>query len=288
MKKYILLLVFVLVPSLLMAQAAGGTIKRSGAKTVKPATSVKKPAQVGITTKDISNKTVYQHKIIQNILSNMVFVEGGSFMMGKTPEQKDHVIEDRIPVHNVTLQSFYICKYEITQEEWQALMGNNPSEHKGKKRPVESVSWEECQSFIIKLNHITGKRFRLPTEAEWEYAARGGKYSKKAKYAGSNVCNDVAWNCTDTKGHKTSDVGKKLPNELGLYDMSGNVLEWCQDWYGEYPNESQTNPKGPLNGEDKVCRGGCWLYGEFQCLVSCRLKYWPKSHHQHLGFRIAL
>lgn len=202
--------------------------------------------------------------------TNMVYVEGGTFMMGATSDQGLDTKEWEKPVHQVTLSSYYICKYEVTQDLWEAVMGSNPSYFKGGKLPVEQVSWEDCQVFITKLNQLTGKNYRLPTEAEWEYAARGGKRSNGYKYAGGNSLDDVAWhygNC-GTKS-TTHDVGTKRFNELGLYDMSGNVEEWCQDWYGFYSSESQTNPRGATSSLGRVIRGGAGssLLRDGMCLI---------------------
>ena len=177
----------------------------------------------------------------------MVKVEAGSFNMGATPEmQAPYEVEK--PVHRVTLtNNYYIGKYEVTQALWQAVMGSNPSYFKGDDLPVEQVSWNDCQDFISKLNAMTGKRFRLPSEAEWEYAARGGKKSRGYQYSGSNTLGDVAW-YEGNSGSKTHAVGTKQPNELGIYDMTGNVSEWCQDWYGSYSSSPQTNPIGAVSG----------------------------------------
>ncbi len=227
-------------------------------------------------------------RIIQSLISNMVYVEGGTFTMGATKEQKKDAEVDEKPKHKVTLASFYICKYEVTQALWVAVMGSNPSDFQGNlQRPVESVSWDDCQVFIKKLNQLTGKSFRLPTEAEWEYAARGGSKSKGYKYAGSNTLGDVAWynsNCS----WQTHPVATKSPNELGLYDMSGNVLEWCQDWYGSYSSGAQTNPTGSTSGSYRVCRGGSWCYGTRECRVSNRIIGSPSHPYYHLGLRLAL
>ena len=279
MKRYLYILIFAMMPIMLLAQAAGGTIKR-------PKTSKKKVLHnYSAKESPIENE---QTSFVQRLMDNMIFVEGGTFMMGKTQDQ--NVIfskEDRTPVHQVTLNSFYISKYEVTQEEWELIMGNNPSLHKGKRRPVEMVSWEDCQIFLDKLNKLSGRRFRLPSEEEWEYAARGGQYGKGFKYAGSNNCNEVGWN-NNNSDMTSSDVGMKLPNELGLYDMSGNVLEWCQNWYGNYSVDPQSNQNGNEKGEKKVCRGGCFIYGESQCLVSCRNNGNPASTAHYIGLRLAL
>ena len=186
----------------------------------------------------------------------------------------------------MTLSSFSIGRYEVTQEEWEAVMGSNPSNFKGKKLPVEQVSWDDCQTFIRKLNQMTGKHFRLPTEAEWEYAARGGNKSRGYKYAGGDNLGSVAW-YTDNSGNKTHEVGKKQPNELGLYDMSGNVREWCQDWKGGYRSSSQTNPTGPSSGSYRVNRGGDWINRARYCRVSYRSYITPDNRNSLLGLRLA-
>ena len=166
-------------------------------------------------------------------------------------------------------------------------MGSNPSNFKGTNRPVEKVSWDDCKSFIDKLNALTGENFRLPTEAEWEYAARGGGKGQGHKYSGSNSLSKVAWHI-DNSGYKTHPVKQKSPNELGIYDMSGNVREWCQDWKGAYSDSSQTNPTGPTSGSYRVYRGGCWGGGGDLCRVSYRDSCLPGSSVGDLGFRLAL
>jgi formylglycine-generating enzyme required for sulfatase activity len=166
-------------------------------------------------------------------------------------------------------------------------MGSNPSYFKGDNLPVEKVSWNDCQEFIRKLNGLTGKNFRLPTEAEWEYAARGGNRSGGTEYAGSNSIGSVAW-YTENSGRKTHTVKGKSPNELGLYDMSGNVWEWCSDWYGDYDSGSQTNPKGPSIGSYRVLRGGGWYGSARYCRVSGRDCYAPSLWINFIGFRLAL
>ncbi|MDD6901103.1 MAG: SUMF1/EgtB/PvdO family nonheme iron enzyme [bacterium] len=225
---------------------------------------------------------------VNGVSFDMVEVEGGTFTMGATAEQTG-VFGDEKPAHQVTLPSYYIGKTEVTQELWQAVMGSNPSNFTGTNLPVEKVSWDDCKTFIAKLNALTGKNFRLPTEAEWEFAARGGNKSRGYKYCGSNTLSDVAW-YVDNSDNKTHPVAAKTPNELGIYDMSGNVLEWCNDWYSSsyYTSESQTNPTGPDSGSSRVRRGGSWNYSENTCRVSYRGNTTPSFRYNYLGLRLCL
>ena len=207
--------------------------------------------------------------------------------MGATAEMKNPDYNEK-PIHRVTLTNdYYIGKYEVTQALWQAVMGDDPSYFKGDNLPVEAVTWDDCQEFIGKLNRITGKTFRLPTEAEWEYAARGGKKSRGCQYSGSNNLSDVAW-YGNNSGDETHAVGTKQPNELGIYDMSGNVREWCQDWKGAYSSSSQVNPTGANSGSCRVCRGGCWGSGARNCRSSCRYYDTPDNRYYALGLRLVL
>ena len=220
---------------------------------------------------------------VKGVTFTMIAVEGGTFQMGATSEN----YSDERPVHSVTLSDYYIGETEVTQELWQAVMGTNPSYFKGSNKPVEYVSWNDCYTFIEKLNQLTGKNFRLPTEAEWEYAARGGNKSQGYKYSGSNTIGNVAW-YTDNSGGKTHDVKTKQANELGIYDMSGNVWEWCQDRYGSYSSGSQTNPTGPASGSSRVFRGGSWGDSARYCRVSNRDYYNPANRRNTFGFRLIL
>ena len=233
--------------------------------------------------------------IVNGVSFKMVEVEGGTFTMGATAEQGREAESDEYPAHQVTLSSYSIGQTEVTQELWQAVMGSNPSYFTGNLRPVEWVSWNDCQTFITKLNQMTGKNFRLPTEAEWEYAARGGNRSQGYKYAGSNNIDDVAWyydnSCalgSSNPDYGTHPVATKAPNELGLYDMSGNVYEWCQDWIGSYCSDAQTNPTGPASGSYRVNRGGCWYLSALRCRVSFRYQGTPSTAIFYLGLRLAL
>ena len=216
----------------------------------------------------------------------MVKVEAGTFMMGATSEMKDPYDWEK-PVHQVTLTNdYYIGKYEVTQTLWQVVMGSNPSEIKGNNLPVETVSWDDCQEFISKLNRMTGRKFRLPTEAEWEYAARGGKKSRGYLYSGSSNIDDVAW--YGNNDDKTHQVGMKQANELGIYDMTGNVWEWCQDLYEEYSGLSQTNPTGAAIGDVFISRGGCSGIDAMSCRPIVRNCYTSDVRLGALGLRLAL
>ncbi len=232
-----------------------------------------------------------QNRLVQvgNVQFEMVHVEGGTFRMGATEEQGDDADGDEKPVHRVTLSSYLIGKHEVTQALWEEVMGSNPSHNKqGGDYPVECASWDDCQEFIEKLNARTGMKFRLPTEAEWEYAARGGNRSKGYKYAGSNNLNEAGW-YDGNSGNHTHPVGEKKPNELGLYDMSGNVYEWCQDWGGVYINEAQTNPTGRQSGVLRVLRGGSRWNNAGSCRVSNRYYGDPGSRYDNnRGLRLVL
>ena len=234
---------------------------------------------------------------INGVKFDMVKVQGGTFQMGATPTEipgyilKDYDFSDERPIHDVTLSDYYIGETEVTQELWQAVMGSNPSRFTGSSLlPVETVSWNDCQEFINKLNAITGKHFRLPTEAEWEFAARGGNLSQGFGFSGSNKSREVAWyDGCNSQFEKTIEVGTKVPNELGLYDMSGNVGEWCQDWYGNYSSNAQKNPTGPSSGVVRVCRGGDWYIDWVVCLVYDRwVRLSPTSANSRVGLRLAL
>ena len=234
-----------------------------------------------------SSVTSGQKRILSQLLGNMVKVKGGSFQMGGTSEQGSDAMDREKPIHTVTLSDYYICKYEVSQQEWEVVMGNNPSHFQGKDLPVEQVSWEDCQAFIQRLNTLTGLDFKLPTEAQWEYAARGGSKGQGNKYSGSNTLSEVGW-YKGNSGGKTCPVGQKQANELGLYDMSGNVWEWCSDRYGDYNSRSETNPIGPVSGSLRVARGGGWADVAGICRVSFRDVNAPGYRGSNLGLRLVL
>jgi formylglycine-generating enzyme required for sulfatase activity len=270
----------------------------------KPATQDTLPQDTASLTKPPENKPEPQDKFV-SIDIPLVYVSGGTFTMGCTAEQGKDCTKNEKPEHEVTVDGFYIGKYEVTQAQWKAVTGSNPSKFKGDNLPVVVVSWDDivgtsgdymtinsikyyANGFIYKLNKLTGKQYRLPTEAEWEYAARGGADSQGYKYSGSNTLSNVAW-YEDNSDHKTHPVGTKSANELGIYDMSGNVCEWCSDWYGKYSYSynSQTNPTGPATGSRRVIRGGGLAHKGRSCRVSNREYLSPGFRVNYLGFRLA-
>lgn len=241
---------------------------------------------------NVQNIDKYKNRTfnVNDVEFEMVYVEGGTFMMGSDDREAWSWEE---PVHQVTLSGYYIGKTEVTQALWQAVMGNNPShfKFKGANFPVYEVSWNDCQAFIAKLNRLTGENFCLPTEAQWEFAARGGIKSKGYKYSGSNNVKSVAW-YGDIEGYDEEDLGrpvaKKRPNELGIYDMSGNVREWCEDWYGEYTSGAVIDPQGPSSGSRRINRGESCITLDSNCRCSSRYSAYPEDTVKGLGLRLAL
>lgn len=233
---------------------------------------------------------------VNGVSFNMIYVEGGMFTMGVTKENDSEAEDNEMPVHKVTLSCFYIGETVVTQALWNAVMGMKQTLDDewniifglGDKRPAYNISYNDCQEFLIKLNQLTGCTFRLPTEAEWEYAARGGSMSKGYKYSGSNTICDVAWfapisNC------ETHDVGEKQANELGLYDMSGNVFEWCHDAFEDYTSEDIVNPRSEGNRYSfRVSRGGSYCCHENVCRSTYRSKNVPWYSDSDTGLRLAL
>ena len=236
--------------------------------------------------------SVVRVQVADGVEMEMVWVEGGSFTMGSNATPKGVKLTYALarPEHRVTVDGYFIGRYEVTQGLWQAVMGENPSKFKGSANlPVESVSWTEAQEFAMRLSQMTGRRFRLPSEAEWEYAARGGSKSQRNPYAGCNrnQLDNHGWYCVNSDG-STHAVGQLQPNELGLYDMSGNVAEWCQDWVEAYTSEEQTNPRGPRQGENRVLRGGHYNSTSAACTVYDRGWYLPSGKYELYGLRIVM
>lgn len=225
---------------------------------------------------------------VEGVSFDMVYVKGGTFQMGATAEQGEDYGRDEKPVHKVTLSDYYIGKFEVTQGLWKAVMGSNPSKFKkGDNYPIENVSWNDVQTFLTKLNKLTGKKYVLPTEAQWEYVARGGSKSHGYKYSGSDDIGEVAWHGDNSEG-ATHPVGTKKANELGIYDMTGNVWEWCSDWHASYSSEVQTDPAGPETGSYRIYRGGSLGNTMNGCRLSLRYADTPDDCGCYLGFRIAL
>ena len=245
------------------------SVTQSGAMPVTPSSSQDRIFTVG------------------GVTFKMIAIEGGTFTMGATSEQGDDASNDEKPIHTVTLSSYSIGETEVTQALWGAVMGSNPSHFSGSKRPVEYVSWDDCQDFIRKLNALTGEHFRLPTEAEWEFAARGGNKSRGYKYSGSNNIDNVAW-YSGNSNNETHNVATKQANELGIYDMSGNVWEWCSDRSGNYSSENQINPTGSISSNYRMNRGGSWGYSARRCRVSYRSYDSPDVCSYGLGLRLVL
>ena len=305
-----------MLPTLALAQQAGGHITRPSKakpKTEKPATPKKQNTIPNNTKKQVVNKSGVKQQAVPDFALNpawsptnrsftvkgvtftLIAVEGGTFTMGATSEQGNSVYDNEKPVHQVTLSSYYIGETEVTQELWEAVMGNNPSHFKDARKPIEEVSWNDCQVFLHKLNDLTGERFHLPTEAQWEFAARGGNKSKYFKFSGSNTIEDIAWywgsvpsQFEGAAGYGTQPSATKCCNELGIYDMTGNISEWCYDWKSDYSTRSQTNPAGPNSGNSRIIRGGSWMDTWGFCRVSYRS--WSNSDYKswQVGLRLAL
>ncbi|NDC77839.1 MAG: hypothetical protein EBZ67_08210 [Chitinophagia bacterium] len=250
----------------------------SPVRTVEPAPVKPDPAP-------IRTRSGWEHA--EAFSRDLVRVEGGSFRMGCTVEQGKDCEPGEKPSRMVTVGTFHISRYEVTQRQWTWVMGSNPSAFPGcDDCPVENVSWIEIQSFLKKLNEKMGGGYRLPTEAEWEYAARGGMLSKGFKYAGGDDALSVGWNKANSDG-RPHPVGQKPANELGLHDMTGNVWEWCQDWWARYPTRPETDPKGPVNGGGRVLRGSGWNLDPVHSRVTGRTLYADALRSENLGFRLA-
>ena len=244
-------------------------------------------------SKDDDNTTTnadMQTFTVSGVEFTMVKVEPGTFMMGAI-EGDVEVTNNEKPVHQVTLtKPFYMAQTEVTQALWQAVMDTNPSYfNEGGNLPVEQVSYNDAIEFCSRLSELTGHTFTLPTEAQWEYAARGGQNAPATPtiYAGSSELAAVAW-YTDNCENTTHEVGSKAPNELGLYDMSGSVREWCLDWYGDYSSSAQTDPQGPSTGTNRVVRGGGWASWARECRISARMDFYPGNRYGDTGLRVVM
>lgn len=298
----IILLLAVFAASALMSMAQGVVVfKKGGSRVVFPYEEIdsivtynydETPPGSGGTNFDGEKKVV----TVNGVSFTMLPVEGGTFSMGATSEQYNGYSpdSDEKPVHTVTVSSFYMAETEVTQALWYAVMGARPTSDGSKwssdyglgdNYPAYLISYNDCLEFISKLNDLTGMTFRMPTEAEWEYAARGGNKSKGYIFSGSNTPGDVAW-YTENSGLKTHPVKTKKANELGLYDMSGNVWEWCSDWEGAYDSSDQTDPTGPDNGSYRVLRGGGWFSDATYCRVAHRSSSIPSIRRYNYGLRL--
>ena len=265
-------------------------------RNVQPVAELSRCQIAPTVSKDLSSTDDYL-ETTHGLNMKMVYVEGGTFQMGATSEQGSDADGDEKPVHSVTLDSYYIGECEVTQAQWEKVMGTTLSQQQrksdfdwglvgvGDNYPMYYVSWHDAQAFCEKLSQLTGRTYKLPTEAQWEYAARGGNKSHGYKYSGSNNLSSVAWYDSNSSS-QTHAVKQKQPNELGLYDMSGNVWEWCRDWYGDYTSSSQRNPHGPSSGSFRVLRGGSWLYDAQYCRVSIRFSITPSFSCYNYGFRV--
>ena len=302
MKSIVIMLMSCLVAVTVSAQ---GIIRRPAATKPKP--TVRKPQSRGRSA--VRPKPAHPKKAdpinslaeplrshLKKLMADMVLVEGGTYMMGNPDRDRNDEYAEDVP-HEVTLSSFYICKYEVTEALWTAVMGSNPSKHPlGDNYPVEQVNWYDCQDFVEKLSELTGRHFRLPTEAEWEYAARGGKRSRGYRYSGSYNLDEIGWHVGNAHHYKR-EVGTKKPNELGLYDMTGNVCEWCQDKLDtEYYHHSPSiNPQGPDRStyKDNRCfRGGSVCdddkYDRLKVYTRFSSGMPPEETSFYIGLRLAM
>lgn len=232
--------------------------------------------------------SVLRVEVKEGVVFEMVRVTGGTFRMGCNEPPKGVRLTYALsrPEHVVTVDGYWIGRHEVTQALWRAVMGSNPSKFVGDSLPVESVSWREAQEFVMVLSQLTGRRFRLPTEAEWEFAARGGERFPFAG-CGREALEAYCWYCVNSD-NCTHVVGRLRPNGLGLYDMSGNVAEWCQDWVEEYSEGEQTNPRGPREGENRVLRGGHYGSTSAACTVYDRGWYLPTGKYEFYGLRVVM
>ncbi len=289
-----LVLISVLFPvSALASGYVKGDVDENGQVTIADVVSL---ISYLLTEKWVTDTPAFQSDTIPvgDMSLVMIRIEGGTFTMGAADDAEAY--EWEMPAHEVTLTGYWMSETEVTQQLWQVVMGENPSHFTGDDmRPVESVSWNDCQEFIRRLNEMTGKSFRLPTSAEWEFAARGGIHAGGSRYAGSDIIDEVAWFSANSYAlgpnhpdYGTHAVASKKANELGLYDMSGNVHEWCSDWYEEYSDAAQFDPAGAESGTYRVLRGGCWSSEARRCRVSYFNFNQPGNSSATLGLRLVL
>ncbi len=250
---------------------------------------------------DLPSQLNYVENANGDLGMKMIYVEGGTFQMGATSEQQGlKPSDDELPPHYVTLSSYYIGECEVTQAQWERIMGTSIYQQRDKAYPTNQnisdvgdnypmyfISWEDAQNFCEELSRITGKNYMLPTEAQWEFAARESNNSSGSKYSGGNSIDAIAWYGSNSD-ERVHQVKQKRPNRLGLYDMSGNLWEWCRDWYDSeyYLYSEKTNPEGPLSGEKRLLRGGSWKASDWSCRVSCRGRNVAHESFTTFGFRV--
>ncbi len=259
-------------------------LRKDGIKSAKRTIDVMPVGGENILKLKLLGNEVYN---VNGVKFKMISVRGGTFTMGASSANDKDVKDDETPQHDIVLSDYYIGEMEVTQALWKAVMGSRKGKFKGDDLPVENVSWDDCIKFIERLNELTGGKFRLPTEAEWEYAARGGEKSIGYRYSGSNTADEVAWYTKTTGDKGTRQVGSKKPNEIGIYDMSGNVREWCHDWYSYYRRVNDPDPKGPEKGDKRVIRGGSWYIEAKSCRVTARSFAKPGERDEFIGVRLA-
>lgn len=266
------------------------TINRN-AKTGKTEAARSKTKPATARNKQTSAKPTFASEW-KSLYYSFVYVRGGTFQMGATPQMNDP-FPNELPVHTVTVDGFFISKYEVTQALWEAVMGSNPSKVKGRNLPVTNVSWTDCQTFLSRLSELAqaksgnpGISFRLPTEAEWEFAARGGNESKGFRYSGGSDIDAVGWYTGNA--NRVRPVGQKKPNELGLYDMTGNVIEWCNDRSNSYSTLPEVNPKGPDIGNNYMLRGGSIRNKARECRISMRFIQLFVDESDFIGLRLVM
>ena len=291
--KWIIILFALIICNSANAQSRRGRHTRRKGSLPRKEVKETRPSDIVISKPENENKPE-SHPVssvrtytVNGVSFNMVHVQGGNFKMGATPEQAELSDDNESPVHNVTLTSFMIGQTEVTQELWTAVMRENPSIRPGEQMPVDNISWDDCQAFILKLNQMTGQQFHLPTEAQWEYAAKGGHKHSTTIFSGADLSSTVGWCDLNSEG-KTHIVGTKAPNTLGIYDMTGNIQEWCEDWYGIYEDTAQTNPSGATSGAFRILRGGSWGQDSRFCRVTYRSRDTPNHRGAFYGMRLAL